>query len=89
MAQPNCFRICVGCGQPRHKSELLRIVRIDDHQFEIDVEQKKPGRGAYICPTRTCAILAKKKQGFNRSFHQEVDQQLYELLFQRVKQSEH
>lgn len=88
MAQPNWFRICVGCGQSRHKNELLRIVRIDDQQFEIDVAQKQPGRGAYICPAAECAVLARKKRALDRSFHQQVAPQFYELVIQKVKQIE-
>lgn len=88
MAQPNWFRICVGCGQSRHKKELLRIVRDQLNQFEIDIEQKKPGRGAYICPNSECAILAKTKRGLNRSFRREVDQIIYDQLIQMVNQIE-
>jgi len=82
VAQPNWFRTCVGCGQAKHKKELLRIVKYRDNQLEIDVEQKKPGRGAYICPQIECAKLAKKKRGFNRSFGMEVEQKFYDQLIQ-------
>ena len=89
MAQPNWFRICVGCGKARHKKELLRIVKCQDNHLEIDVDQKKPGRGAYICPTTECANLAKTTLGFNRSFHIDVAQTFYDTLIQQVKQIEY
>jgi len=89
MAQPNWYRICVGCGQARHKKELLRIVRCQDNHLEIDFEQKMPGRGAYICPNPECAKLAKTKRGFNRSYHTEVDRTFYDQLIQQVKKIEH
>ena len=84
MAQPNWFRICVGCGQTKHKKELLRIAKCQDNHLEIDFEQKKPGRGAYICPEMECAKLANKKRGFNRSFGIEVDQAFYDQLYSVV-----
>lgn len=89
MAQPNWYRICVGCGQARHKKELLRIVKCQDNHLEIDFEQKKSGRGAYICPDMECAKSAKSKSGFNRSFRIEVEQTFYEQLLQGIKQIEH
>jgi predicted RNA-binding protein YlxR (DUF448 family) len=81
MAQPNWFRICVGCGQAKHKKELLRIVKCPGNLLAIDLEQKKPGRGAYICRKMECVKLAKKKRGFNRSFGMEVEQKFYDQLY--------
>lgn len=89
MGQPNWFRICVGCGKAHHKKDLLRIVKCQDNHLEIDFEQKKPGRGTYICPNTECAMLAKKRRGFNRSFHKEVDLLFYDYLIQQVEQIEH
>ena len=60
MAQPNWFRICVGCGQAKHKKELLRIIKCPGNLLAIDFEQKKPGRGAYICPKMECVKLANR-----------------------------
>lgn len=88
MAQPNWYRVCVGCGHARPKKELLRIVKRQDDQLEVDLDQRKPGRGAYICPTTACALSAKTKRGFNRSFHLEVNQHFFEHLIQQVKQIE-
>ena len=89
MARPNWSRICVGCGQARHKKELLRIVKCQDDHLEIDFEQNKPGRGAYICSDIKCAELAKTKNGFQRSFRVEVEHSFYDQLIQGIKQIEH
>lgn len=89
MAQPNWYRICVGCGQARHKKELLRIVRCQDNHLEIDLKQNKPGRGAYVCPNIECAKLARQKKGFNRSFRMEVERSFYDQLSQWITQNEH
>jgi len=89
MAQPNWFRVCVGCRQARHKKELLRIVRQKNQQVAVDWDQKLPGRGAYICPNSNCARLAQKKQGLSRSLKCAVDSGFYEQLIQQVEQVEH
>lgn len=47
-------RTCVACRQIRAKRELVRLVRTPGGDIEIDNTGKKPGRGAYICPTRGC-----------------------------------
>ncbi|MDZ7330395.1 MAG: YlxR family protein [candidate division KSB1 bacterium] len=82
MAQPNWYRICVGCGTPRHKKDLLRIVRTREGKYEIDWQQKQAGRGAYVCRNLDCAIKAKRKRGFNRSFRSDVPGSLYDELIQ-------
>lgn len=85
MAQPNWHRICVSCGRARCKKELLRIVKCQDNHLEIDFDQNKPGRGAYICPDTKCVNLAKQNLGFDRSFRREVEQSFYEQLIQGIK----
>ncbi len=47
-------RTCVACHQTRDKKELIRIVRIADKSFEVDLKGKKPGRGAYLCRNQEC-----------------------------------
>jgi len=84
MAQPNWHRVCVGCRQARHKSDLLRIVHRAADQFEIDIDQDKPGRGAYVCPNRACVHMAEKKRGLSASFRCEVPRSLYQEIYQWI-----
>lgn len=88
MAQPNWHRICVGCRQAKHKTELLRIVKTKAGQFEIDTNQDKLGRGAYVCPNIDCVELAVQKRGFNGSFRCEVPRSIYREIMEWVKNSE-
>ena len=46
-----------------------------DHEGRVtwDISQTAPGRGAYICPSRTCLDAALKKKKFNRSFRRIVN----------------
>lgn len=48
-------RMCVACKQMRPKRELVRIVRTPAGEIKIDPTGKQSGRGAYVCPTPTCA----------------------------------
>jgi len=54
-------RTCVACRQVKEKKDLIRLVSARNGVVEIDVFGKKPGRGAYLCPKRTCWELALRK----------------------------
>jgi predicted RNA-binding protein YlxR (DUF448 family) len=54
-------RTCIACRQVRDKKDLVRLVSTGDGMIEIDVLRKKPGRGAYLCPRKTCWELALRK----------------------------
>jgi predicted RNA-binding protein YlxR (DUF448 family) len=57
-------RTCIACRQTAGKRSLLRIVRTDQG-VEVDSTGKKPGRGAYLHPYRTCwrAVLRGDRLG--------------------------
>jgi predicted RNA-binding protein YlxR (DUF448 family) len=88
VAQPNWYRTCVGCGQSRRKQELLRIAKAPNNQVKIDLEQRLPGRGAYICPMYECAMRAQQTHGLERSLRQRIDADFYQQLFKEVTASE-
>jgi predicted RNA-binding protein YlxR (DUF448 family) len=54
-------RTCVACRQVKEKKDLIRLVSAGNGVAEIDLFGKKPGRGAYLCPKRTCWELALRK----------------------------
>ncbi|AZR72391.1 nucleic acid-binding protein [Anoxybacter fermentans] len=78
------IRKCVGCQERKEKRELIRIVRSPEGEFSVDPTGKKPGRGAYICPKLECLEKAIKNKGLERSFKTAVDDELKELLRQKV-----
>ncbi len=47
-------RTCIGCGQPRPKRELVRIVRTPQGEIVADATGRRPGRGAYLDPSADC-----------------------------------
>jgi predicted RNA-binding protein YlxR (DUF448 family) len=65
-------RTCVGCQQVRQKGQLLRVVCGPTGQLLLDGYGKLPGRGAYICPQRSCAEQAIKGRRWREAFRHEV-----------------
>lgn len=54
-------RTCIACRQVKEKRDLIRLVSTEHGIAEIDVLAEKSGRGAYLCPKRTCWELALRK----------------------------
>ncbi|WP_397546167.1 RNase P modulator RnpM [Rhodothermus marinus] len=67
------IRSCVVCRTRRPKHELVRIVRRPDGRVELDPEQKKPGRGAYLCPQPSCWKLKAAIPRLQRALRTELD----------------
>jgi predicted RNA-binding protein YlxR (DUF448 family) len=55
------LRTCVSCHLKMPKSALIRIVRRSNGSIELDLDGKKPGRGAYLCHSSECWQQALKK----------------------------
>jgi len=60
----------VGCGETAAKAELQRFV-VADGRVEPDPQQRRPGRGAYVCGA-PCARTALQRNAFARSFRANV-----------------
>ena len=78
-------RRCIGCMTSKPKKELIRIVAGPDG-LQIDESGKMPGRGAYLCRSGECALLAVKKNAFGRSLKTEVTRQQAEKLAEQIAQ---
>ncbi len=74
------IRTCVGCGRKRPKAELLRVCRTPDRRVELDPEGRREGRGAYLCPERSCVLQASKKNGLARTLRTSVAAEVYERI---------
>ena len=70
----------VGCGEMKPKKELMRILKTETGEFVVDAAGKKNGRGAYICRSVECFKQAVKSRGLERSFKQEIPQEVYDRL---------
>lgn len=71
-------------GEIIDKRDLLRIVKTKDCQVFIDPTGKQNGRGAYIKLDNQEALMAKKKQVFNRSFSMDIPESFYDDLIAYV-----
>jgi predicted RNA-binding protein YlxR (DUF448 family) len=47
-------RTCIACRQVAGKRALLRLVRTEQGEVEVDPTGKKAGRGAYVHPYQEC-----------------------------------
>ncbi|MER6080897.1 YlxR family protein [Streptomyces sp. NPDC013157] len=59
-------RTCVGCRQRAAKTELLRIVAIED-ECVPDPRGTLPGRGAYVHPAQVCLDQAVRRRALPRA----------------------
>ncbi|MFH8803662.1 YlxR family protein [Streptomyces sp. NPDC017936] len=59
-------RTCVGCRQRAAKTELLRIVAVEDACVP-DPRGTLPGRGAYVHPASVCLDQAVRRRAFTRA----------------------
>lgn len=74
------MRKCVGCGEMKPKKELMRILKTENGEFLVDADGKKNGRGAYICRSVECFRKAVKSKGLERSFKQQIPEEVYDRL---------
>jgi len=65
-------RTCIGCGEEHPKAHLVRLVRTPEGEIVIDPTGRRPGRGAYLCPSRECFHRARKRRAFSRAFRAEI-----------------
>ena len=74
------LRMCSGCGEHKPKRELIRIVKSPQGEISVDKIGRKPGRGAYICPSIECLKKAKKNKRVDRAFEVTISTEVYDQL---------
>lgn len=74
------MRMCTGCGESKPKAELVRVVRSPQGEISIDVQGKKPGRGAYICKSVDCLKKARKSKRIEHSLETSISEDVYGAL---------
>ena len=71
------MRMCIACRNMKPKGELIKIVK-NENNIELDICQKKFGRGAYICKDAECIENAKKRKALGRHFKTNVDDSIFD-----------
>ena len=74
------LRMCMGCGEMKPKNELVRIVRSPEGEVSLDPVGKKPGRGAYLCPSAECLKAARKKKRIERALEVQIGDEIYDSM---------
>ena len=77
-------RSCVVCRTKKDKNELIRIVRNQANEINIDESGKKPGKGAYICDSIECLEKGIKSKALQRALEVNVPEEIYENLRERI-----
>lgn len=76
------MRTCIGCQESKPKRELVRVVHTPSGSVEVDATGKKAGRGAYLCPKKSCWELAFKKHAIQRALKAELTAENMQALQQ-------
>ena len=86
MQQPKKIpqRQCVGCREMKEKRVLIRVVRSPEGEISLDFRGKKPGRGAYVCPSAECLKKARKSKALERAFSAQIPAEVYDALEQEM-----
>ena len=68
----------------KDKKELIRVVRSAEGEVSIDKIGKKPGRGAYVCPTSECITKAIKEKRLEKALDVAIGTEIYEKLLEEL-----
>lgn len=71
------MRKCIGCNEMKDKKELIRIVRNNQGEINVDTVGKMAGRGAYICKCVECFDIAVKAKRLERTFKTKIPDDIY------------
>lgn len=74
------LRMCMGCGEMKPKTELVRIVRSPEGEVSLDSVGRKPGRGAYLCRSAECLKAARKKKRIERALDVGIGDDIYDSM---------
>jgi len=77
-------RQCLGCNAHRPKKELIRVVRCPDGEIVLDTLGKRSGRGAYICPERSCFSRARKSKRIENVLECKIPDEIYDAMEARI-----
>ena len=82
------LRLCLGCNESKPKKELVRVVRSPEGEISLDLVGKKPGRGAYLCPSAQCLAKARKAKRLERALDTQIPPEVYESIEREIEGAE-
>ena len=70
----NVSRKCVGCGELKSRSEMIKITKeYSNGNVIINPDSKTFGRSAYLCYNQNCIEQALKKKKLNKILKTNID----------------
>lgn len=93
------LRKCTGCGEMKPKRELVRVVKAPDKKSEngeitakgeisLDLDGKRPGRGAYVCRNTECFEKAVKAKRFEKAFKSQIPDEVFAGIKEELEKIE-
>lgn len=82
------MRQCLGCNEHKPKREMIRVVRTPEGAVELDFVGKKSGRGAYICPKRSCFAKARKSKRIENVLEVKLPEEIYDAMEKSISEAE-
>ena len=82
------MRQCLGCNEHKPKREMIRVVRTPEGEIELDFVGKKSGRGAYICPKKTCFAKARKSKRIENILEVKLPEEIYDAMEKSIAEAE-
>lgn len=79
------LRMCVACREMKDKRTLIRVVKFGE-SISVDLTDKAPGRGAYVCKNEECINKLVKAKALNRAFKCEIPQEVYERIKEAINE---
>lgn len=79
------MRKCLGCNEMKPKRELIRAVKSPEGEISLDLTGKKSGRGAYICPDKSCFDKARKSKRFEKALETSIPDSVYNDMAQELE----
>ncbi len=78
------MRQCLGCNEHKPKKELIRVVRTPEGEIVLDEIGKKNGRGAYICPKKSCFTKARKSKRIESILECKIPEEIYDEMEAKI-----
>ncbi len=74
------LRMCACCRLKLEKKNLFRVVKDQENIVSFDLDNRKPGKGVYLCKNAKCIDYAKKHKCLDRALNMHVEDEIYEIL---------
>ena len=81
------IRKCTGCAEHFPKTQMIRVLRTPEGEIALDFVGKKSGRGAYICPERSCFSKARKSKRIENILECNIPEAIYDEMEKSISEA--